>query len=935
MTKVIDLGGKWLCKIEGMEAREAVLPGTLDENSIGFPDTGNNQWKAADAGINESCDEKAEDTGAGDDLLKRNVIRTRLTRNYTYEGSAVFTREEELEPRPGERYFLFAERSRKASLRVNGAIAPQSVQGTVSTPYEFEITGLVRKGINTLELTSDNSYPGWPRDAIVFSSAATDETQTNWSGFLGRLEMRVEQSDFIAAVRVYPGEAAADIVIELDLASPRRGTLSLASDAFEDPASLEYDLPAGRHTLRKAGIALKKDVRLWDEEQGELYALTVSGDGLESACIRFGVRTFGARDGRFVLNGRPIFIRSEANCCVFPETGHMPMSVEGWKEVLAVFRSYGVNCMRFHSHTPPEAAFIAADEMGMLMEPELSHWNPCTAFEDDASWSYYSMEMREVLRALANHPSFVMLSFGNELGCGALGTRRMTILLNRARDIDPTRLYEEASNPFLGGIGPNPQSGYYASHRYFKENLRATSACMVGYLNEKYPSAREDFSAGIGEIRKEYAGPVFGFEVGQYEVLPDFAEWDGHKGVTRPDNYRWIEANVRAKGFAEDWKKRVEATGELSLLGYREEVESILRTPEMSGISLLGLQDFPGQGTALVGMLNAHLKPKPYDFARPERFRAFFRPALPLALMEKYTYTAGEELRVPVHFANYGRKDLNGTGAVRLLRGGAVVGEAKLKDIFLPTGALTDAGEVSFPLDGFAVPARLDLAIELGGEKNSYPIWVYPEIKELRTGDVLMTQDAQEAFAALECGKKVLLTPQAVDPMRFEKAKAAMNAMFSGKAAPADAEEGEEHFPGSVQAQFTTDFWSVGTFASQSGFMGLMMDPAHPVFASFPTEGHTNWQWWPMCRGRAFRLPEGRKAIVTGLDCYARMRSLGMLMEARVGKGFLMLSGMGLCEGMEYPEVRALAQSILDYMNSPAFAPDQEVTPEELRAIVR
>lgn len=73
------------------------------------------------------------------------------------------------------------------------------------------------------------------------------------------------------------------------------------------------------------------------------------------------------------------------------------------------------------------------------------------------------------------------------------------------------------------------------------------------------------------------------------------------------------------------WEKYVEATGELSRLAYREEIEAAMRTRELSGISLLGLQDFPGQGTALVGMMNSHLEPKPYDFARPERFREFFK----------------------------------------------------------------------------------------------------------------------------------------------------------------------------------------------------------------------------------------------------------------------------------------------------------------------
>lgn len=106
--------------------------------------------------------------------------------------------------------------------------------------------------------------------------------------------------------------------------------------------------------------------------------------------------------------------------------------------------------------------------------------------------------------------------------------------------------------------------------------------------------------------------------------------------------------------------KYVEATGELSRLAYREEIEAAMRTRELSGISLLGLQDFPGQGTALVGMMNSHLEPKPYDFARPERFREFFQECRILVKLPHYTYEAGERLIAEVEAANFGKRNIEG-----------------------------------------------------------------------------------------------------------------------------------------------------------------------------------------------------------------------------------------------------------------------------------
>ena len=97
--------------------------------------------------------------------------------------------------------------------------------------------------------------------------------------------------------------------------------------------------------------------------------------------LKFGKSEFYKNDNtRLNINYRVLFLRGEANCCVFPETGHPPMTEIEWKEILQKYMDYGVNCMRFHSWCPPEAAFNAADQLGLFMQPELSHWNFKDAF---------------------------------------------------------------------------------------------------------------------------------------------------------------------------------------------------------------------------------------------------------------------------------------------------------------------------------------------------------------------------------------------------------------------------------------------------------------------------------------------------------------------------------------------------------------------------
>ena len=117
--------------------------------------------------------------------------------------------------------------------------------------------------------------------------------------------------------------------------------------------------------------------------------------------------------------------------------------------------------------------------------------------------------------------------------------------------------------------------------------------------------------------------------------------------------------------------------------------------------------------------------------------------------------------------------------------------------------------------------------------------------------------------------------------------------------------------------------------------MGQLIDEKHPIFKNFPTEFHTNWQWWPMASQRAVIFPHPVKAIVTEMDSYAYMRPMAQLAEFRCGGGKLLFSSMGLQNLQQYPEGRALLHAIYQYMDSEAFAPEEEISVEEMSELVK
>ena len=397
----ILLNGKWHVVLEDGTTGQMDLPGTLDENGIGHRDVGANQWHP-DAVLGNAAGEIDKDA----------PIATRFTRRHTYEGEARISRKITVPDYGTDRLFVLAERARALRLLVDGEVCAVFRQGTLSTPYIFELTGAA-PGEHEFTFLSDNSYPGMPKAAICYSSAATDETQTNWNGILGECSMYTRPQNFIDSLRVYPravkkeeknkaGGYVLDVCVELAPGAKKvykdakiiLQSEALAAGELEDTQTLTEIISYSGEGLAEAGtdkeenpktmeiwfrdLPLRENVKLWDEDEGNLYEMAVTLDngmsaedkgGSTAECrTRFGIRSFGDNgSGRLALNGRAIFLRGEANCAEYPETGHPPMTIPEWKEMLLKYRSYGINFVRFHSHCEPEAAFAAADELGMLL----------------------------------------------------------------------------------------------------------------------------------------------------------------------------------------------------------------------------------------------------------------------------------------------------------------------------------------------------------------------------------------------------------------------------------------------------------------------------------------------------------------------------------------------------------------------------------------
>ncbi|MCX6559855.1 MAG: hypothetical protein NTZ26_05010, partial [Candidatus Aminicenantes bacterium] len=294
---------------------------------------------------------------------------------------------------------------------------------SLSTPHDYDLTRLGLPGRHRLLIRVDNRIK--EIDVGENAHSVSDHTQTNWNGIVGRITLAAGSALYIDEVRVDPDVPGrkARVTVALVNATGRVHTGNMVLTASRPnapgtapvaPLYVRFSAAEGRSET-SVDYPLGPDAALWDEFSPSVYALTVSVRGLVAAIqddktIRFGLREFKAQGTRFLVNGRPVFLRGTLECCIFPKTGYPPMTQDEWWRICQVAKAHGLNHIRFHSWCPPEAAFDAADEAGIYLYVECPLWAEIGDGKPIDAWLY--KESERIVKAYGNHPSFCMMSYG-------------------------------------------------------------------------------------------------------------------------------------------------------------------------------------------------------------------------------------------------------------------------------------------------------------------------------------------------------------------------------------------------------------------------------------------------------------------------------------------------------------------------------------------
>jgi len=746
----------------------------------------------------------------------------------------------------------------------------------------------------------------------INAHSVSDHTQSNWNGIVGSITLTKRPALYIDQIQVFPdikNHKARVVVALAGNVTEENAKISIRGESFNctNPKKLKTinATIVKNSAVFSYTIDLGKDMLTWSEFEPNLYRLEVelsTKTGKDYKKTTFGMREFRAEGTRFQINGTPVFLRGTLECAIFPLTGYASMDADYWTKIYRRCKEFGLNHVRFHSWCPPQVAFEMADHEGIYLQVECGVWTSVGEGTPVDEWLY--AESERIVKEYGNHPSFVMMSHGNE----PLGQNKDEYLkkfVDYWKAKDNRRVYSAGSGwPYL------PNADYWNT-----SNPRINGAWgggMKNLLNANPPTTDYDFHT----LPEGKTMPTISHEIGQWCVYPDFSEIPEYTGVLKAKNLEIFKETLEEHHLGDMADKFLYASGRLQTLCYKADIEAALRTPGFGGFQLLDLHDFPGQGSALVGVLNPFWKPKGY--VNGKEYSMFCNRTVPLARLEKFVWLNNEVFKASLEISHFDKQSLTSVPiewTISDILGRILASGKTSKD--LPVDNCIPAAKIEFALSRVTEPSQLVLTVIVpdANAVNRWNFWVYPAVANETPGKPYFTTDYNDAAVHAQAGGNVLYC------------------------LPKDALK--EDKGGDTQIGFASIFWNTAWFHRRPPHtLGIFCEPKLPVFSLFPNEGYSDFQWWDVVTGSQAMVmddfPAGFSPLVYIIDDWFTNRKLGLLFETKAGKGKMMVCSADIAGDLDKrPAARQFRRSIEQYMASDQFNPQTELDLDVVKGLLK
>jgi beta-galactosidase len=785
-----------------------------------------------------------------------------------------------------------------------------------SAPFSFDVSAAVRPDAdNVLALRIEN--PGQvpqegPREQKPDQPTGMLNYIGNWGGIYGNVSLEAVDPVSIEHAYIRPDVDAGVARFEVSVSNretvARTTEVRVAVGGRTVRAALRVEAGArGEASL----IVPMPGARLWSPEHPHLYDAVISvHEGRrerDRVPERFGMRQVRTSGNVLLLNGVPLYLRGYGDDNIEVLTGFPPASREVYRERLRQARAFGFNAVRFHSMTPPEEFFHAADEVGLFVMAELP-----------AAYTQYVLphrtflrqELEGVLRAYRNRPSLLSLAFGNEFNLSWLETEaEKTLFLETVAD-------------------------FYA----FAKSLHPDGLVLS---NDGYVMRPTDMVSHYGGGLPDF--PVVKHEFGEYYCsLPDISLLARFTGVLIPEWLHVKQRWVSEQGLTAEYPAYVRNSQRLQQLGRKYQIERVRHRQDITGYHYWLIVDFPGgtgEGDSWEeGWFDYFWQPKGIEAREGQAINGAVVPLIGTSVRDRTLWSDGART-VDVFVSNYGERPLDGAELTWTVAAGGVSIASGSEKVSLPTGKVERVAQVVLRGSAIDRAQKLDLTVAVDGQhENAWSFWSFPkgalvDRTEVPVHSTVKWAGINRLYPFVQEGvppadSRGLLVTSTLDA-------AALAHLRSGGRVWLMAERG------STQARQDVAF-----FPAAGGALGTMVRE-HPALQAFPHEGFGDLQFFNLMDGAVpvplDTWPTSLQPIIGGIRTTAGFLSksknlsrVGHVFEARVGTGRLLVTSLRFREHLDeaYPEAIALFDRLLRYATGAAFAPTVEAGSDQLAGLM-
>ena len=785
---------------------------------------------------------------------------------------------------------------RYADLWVNGTFLGEHI-GCLS-PFEYDITDYAAPGTTALIAVRVDSAQRWDIDTMIGAWDIIDYMDTYWGGIWGHVKLEARSTAYLEDLFVEPAVAPARCRVSATVnGTPPEGAALRLDILDKDKAVAAHadaapDAPLGAIQMEMAMA------RLWTPDTPNLYTarltLAKGADVIDAVETRFGFRQITIDGTRILLNGQPFFLRGYGDDAIYPKTMAAPSDEAFYRKKIGMAKEYGFNHVRHHSHFLPPEYYDVCDELGMLVSPELpigyqTFYNKAKG----PALELYKTEWAAAIKRFRNHPSIFDWCMGNEM-YDAIPIS--PDLYRIAKGLDTTR-------PVVDSDGL-PQTG-------FTEGTRDRDTLDLYFIQfdvSNNPLDNPDLYHCPAPKK-----PVVSHETGNYVTFPMLDQiylfWDNFKPF-------WlVEARdkVQRMGLLDEAPRWAENTGKLYTLLRKTDIETLRKSPLLSGYHWWLFQDY---WTTSNGIVDTYFRPKP-GIDR-EAIRQFNNDVVLLQDGIGLSYRSGEHLKATLLVSNFGTAPLdNATLTYQVNRRG--MDEQTLPVPNAPQGALTELARMDVPLPEISFPEHIVVKVRLAcGDRtftNEWTTWIYPAYVPVSTAPLfaaaellpwLQARGAKALPSQKPYPTHAVYVSSQVTPELIDAAVAGASLILFKPLGLLPA----------ATTRFKTAWWLGNEGDNNAGTVVY-----HHSFArDMAPEGWCDASWYPLLEGSEGylidKLPEPPEVIVRGVEVAGVCRNKSMLFQAAVGKGRVVVCGLNLDatlpDGAPCPPAEWLTASLVD-----------------------